>query len=790
MVEYVEYLAKSNTSNSKIIEYGKTAEGRKLFVCAVSSAENISKLENIRQNNLKSIGLLPSAFEGKVPAIAWLSYNVHGNEAVSMEASMEVLFKLLTNKNNEYSQILSNTVIIIDPCINPDGRDRYANWYNQKVGTTFNADPIAWEHVEPWPQGRVNHYLFDLNRDWAWQVQDESKQRMALYNTWMPHLHADFHEQSIEMPYYFAPAAKPFLEDVTPWQREFQTKIGEYNKKDFDNNGWLYFSKERFDLLYPSYGDTFPTLNGAIAMTYEQGGIRGGLAYAKTDGDTVTLKQRIMHHVSTSFAALSAISDNATQTVAEFNKYFEKNRNNPAGIYQSYIIKAKDSESKIAELLKFLDDNGIKYGTAGKAMLANGYAYQDYKTKGFNIEANDIVLSMNQPKSSYLKVLFEPKTMVEDSITYDITAWSLPYAYGLKAFALKDKLTPKEHEAIKVNNMFSGPKRAYAYLFKWNSFTDAKLLASLLKQKIKVRQSELPFEIEGHIYDRGSLVITRAGNENLGENFEKLICKIANENNVTAQIVYSGMVTKGFDMGSSRLSVIKAPTVAIIGGEGTNANAFGEVWHYFDKQLGYPATIINTVNLENIDLSKFSVVVLPNGTYNKVLNDKQIAIFANWIKAGGRLVMMEKAIDAFVDKPGFEIKRKETKKDTTTNIKIYENQEREEISTETPGSIYAVALENTNPMAFGYDKTYYSLVLEASDYEYLKNGWNVGVIKENDLVAGFAGKKAQQKLKNSLIFGVEDKDKGQVVYMANNPLFRGFWQNGKLLFSNAVFMNK
>ncbi|MES2796613.1 MAG: zinc carboxypeptidase, partial [Bacteroidota bacterium] len=645
------------------------------------------------------------------------------------------------------------------------------------------------EHAEPWPGGRTNHYLFDLNRDWAWLVQDETKQRMALYNSWMPHLHADFHEQGVNSPYYFAPAAKPYHEDITSWQREFQQKIGQYNKKEFDKNGWLYFSNERFDLLYPSYGDTYPTFNGAIGMTYEQGGIRGGLSYALEDGDTLTLQQRVSHHVASSFAAISALSNEANKNVEEFIKYFEKSRNNPEALYQTYLIKTKDAESKIEEFTKHMDLLGIKYGIAGRSFLANGYSYQDKKMKGFSIEPNDLILSMNQPKSKLLKVLLEPSSVVEDSLTYDITAWSLLYAYGLKAYSLKEKMTPKEYQIKKVINTANPNQLPYAYFLKWDSFTDIKVLTELLSKKIKVRQAEMPFEIEGKVFERGTLIITRTGNLNFGAGLEKVVFDIANKYNVSVNQSFTGMVTKGFDLGSNKISVLKAPKIAIVGGEPTDSNAFGEVWHFFDKQINYPVTIVNVDFLTNNLFTPFDVIILPRGNFNRFISENTSKALVEWVRGGGKLIIMERANNAFADKSGFELKKKEAKKDTAVNVKTFENREREEIKEETPGSIYAVNLDNSHPLAFGYEKIYNSLVLEVSDFQLLKTGWNVGVIKENSIVAGFVGKKAQDKLKNSLAFGVESLGKGNIVYMIDNPLFRGFWQNGKLLFANAVFGN-
>jgi hypothetical protein len=271
VMDYFRHVAET-MPNVKLQQYGETYEHRPLVYAVVTSAENFKNLEQMRMNNLKRTGLLEgSSTEAKI-AIVWLSYNVHGNEASSLEASMLTLYELASTTNSKTQEWLKNTIVILDPCINPDGRDRYANFYNQYRNDPVNADYDAKEHHEPWPGGRSNHYLFDLNRDWAWGTQKETQQRLKIYNEWMPHIHIDFHEQGYNSPYYFAPAAEPYHEVISSWQREFQVTIGKNNAKYFDEQGWLYFTKEVFDLYYPSYGDTYPMYSGAVGMTYEQGG--------------------------------------------------------------------------------------------------------------------------------------------------------------------------------------------------------------------------------------------------------------------------------------------------------------------------------------------------------------------------------------------------------------------------------------------------------------------------------------------------------------------------------------
>ena len=506
VLAYAEQVARQLPNRVKLIPYGTTYEGRQLMVVAIASEANMARLEEIRTNNLKRIGLLEGTpTSAPQPPIAWLSYNVHCNEAVSSEAFMEVLYRLLNTTDAVSQKIMNTTVVLLDPGLNPDGHDRYVNWYNQMLGRTPNPAPNAREHNEPWPGGRYTHYLFDPNRDWAWQTQEITQQRMALYQQWMPQLHGDFHEMGVESPYYFAPSAKPYHEDITPYQRQFQQIIGQYCSRYFDRNGWLYYTRERFDLFYPSYGDTYPTYNGAIGMTYEQGGSgRAGLAITKADGDTLTLRQRIDHHYTASMATLESVADRPAEIVKEFGQFFDKSRNTPIGPYKSYVIKSNGDAGRLKALQQLLDRNKISFGVAGKAQtVATGFNYTSQKTdKNIAIAADDIVISAYQPKSTLLKILFEQNSALEDSATYDITAWSLPYAFGLHTYGLASRIDPKPLSSSTPTT--STVPAAYAYLIRWQSLPAVQTLAALLKQKIRVRAAEKPFELEGKTYASGT----------------------------------------------------------------------------------------------------------------------------------------------------------------------------------------------------------------------------------------------------------------------------------------------
>ncbi|HTI60368.1 M14 family metallopeptidase [Mucilaginibacter sp.] len=785
IVDYFKYVA-GVSKNVRLQQYGTTNERRPLMVMFIASDENINRLPEIRQHNLSLAGQGDSNSSLKnAPVIVWLSYNVHGNEPSSSEASMQTLFELADPANTRTKPWLANTVVVIDPCLNPDGRERYINFYCSVAGVTPDADPVAREHSEPWPGGRINHYYYDLNRDWAWQTQKETKARVALFNQWLPEVHVDFHEQGYNSPYYFAPAAEPFHRDITAWQKEFQVIIGRNNAKYFDQQGWLYYTKEEYDLLYPSYGDTYPIYNGSIGMTYEQGGIGAGLAIATRSGDTLTLADRISHHLSNSLSTVETVSANGAKALEEFKKYFDNSRANPPGDYKTYVIK-NDNQDKIGMLGAMLSRNGIKY-SFGVKEKSNGYNYVTGKTEDFEIGEKDMVISAYQPKAVLVNVLLEPKTFVADSNTYDITAWALPYAYGLKAYGIKEGLKNDLAKASSMQAVRAGNPHAYAYVSPWRSWYDVKFLAGLLRNNIKVRYSEKPFEAAGKKFAAGSLIISRAGNS---ENFDETVQKVAADCNRELTPLSSGFADKGVDLGSHAVKFIRAPRVLLVSGEGVSAEAMGEIWFYFEKEINYPVTIVTYKDLDRIKWNQFDVAIFPDGYYEDLPVDK----LQSWVHDGGKLIAMQNIISLLTDKKGFSIKAvKDDKSDTTKDrsdlVRSYADRDHEAIRSNVPGAIYKVDMDNTHPLGFGLDKYYFSLKLDDDLYKYLDDdGWNVGTVGKNGYVEGFVGQKAKEKIKNGLLFGVQNLGRGSVVYMVDDPLFRSFWENGKLLFGNAVFM--
>lgn len=788
IVEYCKALAQAYPSKIKLEQYGTTYEGRELYVAYISNKENIENLDAIANTNRTICGINKGSRVAPIPenspAIVWLSYNVHGNEPSSSEAALLTLEELLVNASAKTDEWLKNVVVIIDPCLNPDGRDRYVNWYNTSVGKNPNADPQAREHQEPWPGGRTNHYNFDLNRDWAWQTQTESKARIKKYFQWMPQVHVDFHEQGFNEPYYFAPAAEPLHEVITKWQRDFQQTIGKNHAQYFDKNGWLYFTKERFDLFYPSYGDTYPTYNGSIGMTYEQGGIRAGLAIKTAEQELLTLHDRVMHHFTTSLSTIEISSKNAASLVKEFSTFFNGYISGKAGTYKTYILSS-DNYNKLKAVASLLEQNNIEYGDVNGKFV--GYNYQTQKEGAIDLAKYSIAISTAQTQGALATVLLEPRSKLSDSATYDITAWSLPYVFGVDGYALK---TPKEVAAKKLGDASIVTVASnYGYIIPYTNLNASKYLAYLLKNGIKVRFASKPFTYDSFSYAAGTLLVLKTGNDKLDWN--KWVNEGAKQFTIQPIVVNTGMMEKGADFGSPDVHLINAPRVAMLTGDQVSANDAGEIWHFFDHTLHYPLTTLLNENLDRLSLKHIDVLLIPDGWYRN-LSDKVIADkLKDFVRGGGKLVVLGGVVNQFAN-GDWGIKNKADKEEDKPGeydaLKKYGNRDREYLHENIPGAIYKVELDNSHPLAYGYETTYYTLKQDANIYEFMKDGWNVGYLKKDNYVAGFTGFKVKNKLKDGTLFGVTEIGNGSVVFLADNPLFRLFWENGKQLFANAVFM--
>jgi hypothetical protein len=522
---------------------------------------------------------------------------------------------------------------------------------------------------------------------------------------------------------------------------------------------------------------------GAIGMTYEQAGHgRAGLGITNDEGFELTLIDRIAHHTTTGLSTVEMASGNAQKLNTEFIKFFK----NTDSKYKSYVLQG--DKNKIEALKTLLDKHEIAYGYAGSGKVS-GYDYGSNTSGNINTSSKDLIISTNQPKGKMVKVLFEPNTKLSDSITYDITAWSAPYAYGLNGMASSSLVSSSAIVNTSTLNTIS--TSATGYILEWKSMKDAEFLTELLKQKIKVRFSEKPFTVKSpeQTFDRGSLIVIRGDNKAI-ENFDDKVIEAANKFNRILVAVNTGFSKTGPDFGSPDVKLVSNQKVAILSGNYTSSLSYGELWHFFEQQLKYPITSINTEDFGQVNLAAYNVLIIPNGYYSRLLDEDNLKKLKTYVSNGGKVIAIDGALNSFADKEGFGLKRNKTKDSTEvkTNLIPYAQRERNDTKNLITGAVFKTKVDTTHPMAFGYDNDYFTLKLGNDSYSLLESGYNIAYLGDKPRpVSGYAGKDALKGLDNSLVFGEENIGSGSMLYFVDNVMFRSFWENGKLFLVNAVF---
>ncbi|MFM8710341.1 MAG: hypothetical protein ACKOC7_03605, partial [Sphingomonadales bacterium] len=449
-------------------------------------------------------------------------------------------------------------------------------------------------------------------------------------------------------------------------------------------------------------------------------------------------------------------------------------------------------KERASALLSLLDKNGIQYAY-GTGTSAKGLNYATLKEESFTVQTGDIVIAALQPRAALLHVLMEPVTKLADSATYDITAWAAPYAYGLTAFASKEKIAAAVYPtAVGVKNELA----TYGYAIPWQGVASASLVGKLLQQGYKLRFAEAPFMVEGRSFKAGTVLLLKTANERWGSSLFSNAQRLADEHQVSMQVISTGLVDKGYDFGSDRVRPLSAPRVALLTGEGTSSTAVGEIWHFFDQQLSYPLTLLNAPSLSAADLNELDVLIMADGRYRFLDNKEMQESLKNWVSAGGKLIALEGAVGQLAKADlGIKSKKKsesadKKESDPYASLSVFADRERDYLSSFTPGAVWKVALDTTHPLAFGFGPIFYTLKMDDTVYEFIgENGWNVGVIKQDPPLSGFVGSKLRPQIKDALSIGQLPVGRGSVTVFTDDILFRSFWESGKLMLCNAVFFS-
>jgi Zinc carboxypeptidase. len=793
----------------KVTQYGESYEGRPMVFAVITSEKNHARLDAIRANSAAinrpdtTSADAAQKIAADQPVIVWLAFGVHGNESSSSEAAMLVGQQLLDG-SSEMSSILDRCVIIIDPVQNPDGRDRFVNWYRSVCGASPDDGPDSREHREPWPGGRFNHYMSDMNRDWAWATQRETQARVAAYRTWNPQLFVDFHEMGRRSTYFFPPNAHPrntnISEDIQKWLETF----GRANADAFSMKEWPFFVHERYDLFYPGYGDSWPSLRGAIGMTYEVGGQdSGGLIVRNEDGLLLTLRDRADRHFTTAMTTIRTAAEHRPELIL-FN--YESLASHYRSATNSYLV-LPDSPN-LAMSMKMLQQQGIVVQRLEDRLRLRVTPIESDAPETRDFPAGTAVISAHQPLGALAESLLERTPQLppdflteqrkrvdadEEDEFYDVTAWAIPIADNLEAFMLRGEVAGALSEWHGTPGAAFQPAR-FAYLVSALDPAVYHVAGRLLDQHIRFSVSE---ESLGGASDlpRGSLAILR--NKNPQKDFDDQLRAIATATGASFVPVDSAW-TQGVSLGSSKVHWVRDPKIALLAGSPVNPTSFGTLWHILDIDVPIPHSVIAAEHLSSIDLDRYRVLVLPDGErYAASFSKAVVERLQGWVHDGGVLVAVQGAGDFLRDKD-VEVSKVKTSPDRDADDDDdARDEEKGEPATpkqeryndyRIPGAAFRTQMNDRSFLTFGVPRSP-SVILEGTTallpVEHKID--NVVTVLPNDPVAsGFAWPESVDRFKASVYLVIEKYGEGRVITFAGEPDYRLFWRGTLPLFLNSV----
>ncbi len=781
IVAYLTKLAETS-ERASIHQYGKTHEGRKLVILTITSPENLSNLDNLQQQHLDFSDPSKNVTNyGEVPIFINLAYNVHGNEPSGSEAALLTAYTFAASNSTEILKYIENSVIMIDPTINPDGRDRHTQWANTYQGKPNVTDPQDAEHNEYWPGGRTNHYWFDLNRDWLLAINPESRGKLKWFHEWYPNVVTDFHEMGSQSSYFFEPMkANASLDPIMPKENyeDLNNLFGAEFAKALDSIGSFYFTKEVFDGTYPGYGSSYPDLHGALALLFEQASSRGH--EQKTAFGKITFPFTIRNQYTSSITTV--------KTAVANKNYMRK--------YQQDFFKSALTNSAKSKIRGYsFGDDYDKNRT--KAFIDKLLAHEiDVYKSG-----NRFVVPTKQPQYRMVQTMFETYSKYRDSVYYDASAWSVANFYNMKYRPVTSlKMGEKVESADNLASVSAVQKSAYAYVIDWDDYNAPAALNYLQTNGLVLSSAFKPFTIkvgsESKSFNYGSLVVPVSLQKKSVQEVYELVQKAQQKYQVPLYAVNSGYSLKGIDLGSGNVRPMKKVKAAMLIGDGTRSYEAGEVWHLLDTRVNMPISKIPMRNFNRTNFDKYTTLVMVSGRYS--LTKKQQGKIKAWVSKGNTLITIGGASKWAIEKKLvkeklIDVERDSLTKDSTKTVerKPYVDA-RENLGKESVGGIILkVDLDTTHPLAFGYHDS--SIPVYKNNTVWLAPSKNeyatVAKYSKKPLIDGFITKKnIEENVKLSASLIVSKVGSGRVVLFADNPNFRGSWYGTNRLFLNALFL--
>lgn len=811
MLRYIERIAAA-TKRVKVDTVSHTFEGREMLIIAISSAANMARLAEIQRDAKRiadprgaGVGEVETAVK-RMPAIVWLAHSVHGGEASGAEAGLALLYQLAAGTDAETMMALDSTVVLIDPNENPDGRERFTHDLERTTSSVgIASDPQALNNSGSWPGPRTSHYYFDLNRDWFTQSHPESRGRVRTFLQWMPQVAIDLHEQGSSSSFYFAPPREPDNRNNPKLLNKWFDIFAAAHGAAFDAHGWSYFRREGYDSFYPGYGEGWPMLTASIGMLFEAASSAGG-AVQRTDGTLRTLHQAAWEHYSAEWATVRTAARRRTELLRDYAQARADAISGHAKELARGVVFQRDEQGRADSLAMSLRANGIDVGRInGDVDIASATPYGSSTAAATTrLRAGAYVVDYAQPQGHLAKALLEPDAELDSAFLkfelelrrtgsqdrfYDVTAWSLPLAWRLQAFTVRSipaNVSPVTELPRTVATTMQVAQ--YGYAFATGSEASIRLLASLLRDSVRVWHASMPFTAGGVKFAHGAFVVRVASN---GADVHGRVSRLALAAGATLTPIASAGVSDGTDLGSNSVVPVRAPRIAVLAGAPVSGTPFGFIWYALDQRLGYPSTLIDAAFVSNGDLSRYSVLIIPSvqsAALDRVLGDGGKAKIADWVRAGGVLITTEGATQ-WVAQPNYllrlRMKNDSTRADSTGGAPLPGG---------LPGVLARATIDTLSPLLTGVNEREIPVFVNGERVFIVPKDLRAGeaVIRfapaARVRISGYFWPESAERLALSPYLWTERVGRGRVIAFAQDPVYRDMFRGQLPIFANAVFL--
>jgi hypothetical protein len=785
LVAYFNELAK-HSDKIKVEQIGTSYEGRPLLIATVTSAQNQQQLETLRRQHVTLADpAQPLSAAGNSPVVVWLGYSVHGNETSSGEAALLTAYYLVANRNADTAKWLQQAVVLFDPAQNPDGRDRAASWHNAYASSPASADPADKEHVEPFPQGRTNHYFTDLNRDWLALTQQDTRPKIAYFHQWYPNVQIDFHEMGKDSTYYFEPSPASMHSPLLPASSyEFNKTLAKYHAQALDALGSLYYTGENFDNFSPVYGSTYPDFHGAVGVTVEQASSRGRVQ--ESVNGLLTFPFTIRNQVATGLGTVrGAVTerDGLLKLQKEFFQSAVKQANQQP--VKAFVFGDAKDPGLTRRLLDLLLQHQITVQALNAAVTVDGQRFEP---------GSAYVVPTAQPQFRLVHSIFAETPPIKGDVFYGSTSYAIAPAYGVAFAGSRSRVDGGERIASlpATRGGVSGGQAGYAYVFDWRDYNAGRALYALQAKGVLTRAAFQPFTAATasgeQAFARGSVVVPVAGQTLAGDALLAAVEDAARSSGVQVHALASGQSRSGIDLGSDSVKSLRKPAVALVMGEGVSATEIGSAWFLLDQQVQLSASKLDPAQLGKVNLDRYTTIVLSGGTYTGV-DATAVAALKRWINAGGSLVTYGSAAKwAIEQKLSDEVLGAEEKEPDGARRAFGDQRDIAAIE-RVSGNILSADVDTSHPLGFGLPRTQLAINKENGiSFKPSRNAFSTVVrIDETPRVNGYLSETNRSRVAGAAWLLVSPQGQGNVVLFADDPAHRKYWHGTERLLLNAVF---